>query len=65
MAKHGQKKEKLGMPLTQCSLWMIDCWSIHKSEEFHTWMKTAHPTIIILATVLGSGNHLILVFKES
>ncbi|KAJ8579506.1 hypothetical protein M405DRAFT_895693 [Rhizopogon salebrosus TDB-379] len=42
-----RKKEELGFPSTQCSLWMIDCWSVHKSEEFCMWMKTAHPTIII------------------
>jgi hypothetical protein len=41
------KKEQLGLPETQCALWTIDCWSIHKSEEFCTWMKKAHPTIII------------------
>jgi hypothetical protein len=42
-----RKKEELGLPPTQCSLWMIDCWSVHKSEEFRGWMKTRHPTIII------------------
>jgi hypothetical protein len=42
-----QKKKELGLPLCQCSLWMIDCWSVHKSEEFHGWMKILHPTIII------------------
>jgi hypothetical protein len=42
-----RKKEELELPSTQCSLWMIDCWSVHKSEEFRTWMKTVHPTIII------------------
>jgi len=40
-------KAELGLPPTQCSLWTIDCWSVHKSEEFHSWMKTTHPTIII------------------
>jgi hypothetical protein len=42
-----RKKEELELPSTQCSLWMIDCWSVHTSEEFCTWMKTAHHTIII------------------
>ena len=31
----------------QCSLWMIDCWSVHKSEEFRGWMRTHHPNIIL------------------
>lgn len=42
-----KKKRELGLPPTQCSLWTIDCWSVHKSEEFRTWMKETHPTIII------------------
>jgi hypothetical protein len=41
------KKAELELPPSQCSLWMIDCWSVHKSEEFHSWMKEAHPNIII------------------
>jgi hypothetical protein len=47
IAHYFDQKKELGMPLTQCSLWMINCWSIHKSEEFYTWMKTVHSTIII------------------
>lgn len=42
-----RKKAELELPSSQCSLWMIDCWSVHKSEEFRTWMKNAHPNIII------------------
>ncbi|THU98939.1 hypothetical protein K435DRAFT_659941, partial [Dendrothele bispora CBS 962.96] len=26
----------------------IDCWSVHHSKEFLTWMKVTHPSIIIL-----------------
>lgn len=40
-------KAELELPPSQCSLWMIDCWSVHKSEEFRSWMKEAHPNIII------------------
>jgi hypothetical protein len=47
-AQLDQKKKELGLPSCQCSLWMIDCWSVHKLEEFHGWMKISHPTIIIL-----------------
>jgi hypothetical protein len=43
----GGKKEQLGLPETKYALWTIYCWSVHKSEEFRTWMKKAHPTIII------------------
>jgi hypothetical protein len=42
------QKEKLGLPSTQCSLWMIDCWSVYKSNKFLSWMKDAHPNIIVL-----------------
>jgi DDE superfamily endonuclease len=42
------KKEELGLSPNQCSIWKIDCWSVHKSEEFRMWMKKSHPTIIII-----------------
>ena len=42
-----RKKEELGLPSKQCSLWMIDCWLVHKSKEFCDWIKKTHPTIII------------------
>jgi hypothetical protein len=42
------KKEELMLPTSQCALWMIDCWSVHKSVEFHSWMKDTHSNIIIL-----------------
>ena len=27
-------KEELGLLKDQCSIWKIDCWSVHKSKEF-------------------------------
>jgi hypothetical protein len=42
-----KKKETLGLPQSQCSFWTIDCWSVHRSEEFLSWMNQEHPTIII------------------
>ncbi|THU87638.1 hypothetical protein K435DRAFT_821867 [Dendrothele bispora CBS 962.96] len=45
-------KAKLGMSEEekkhQHSIWKIDCWSVHRSDEFLTWMKRHHPNIIIL-----------------
>lgn len=38
-------KEELGLPETQLCIWQIDCWSVHHSEEFRTWMATEHPNI--------------------
>jgi hypothetical protein len=45
-----KKKIELGIedPENQKSIWKIDCWSVHKSEEFLAWMKKTHPNIIIL-----------------
>jgi hypothetical protein len=41
-------KKELGLPSSQVSIWLIDCWSVHKSKEFRTWMKKNHPNIILL-----------------
>lgn len=41
------QKETLGLATTQCALWKIDCWSVHKSKEFLLWMKATHPNIIV------------------
>jgi len=41
-------KKELGLSPSQCSIWKIDCWSFHKSEEFLTWMKKNHNSIIII-----------------
>jgi hypothetical protein len=46
-------KVKLRLPPVQCSLWLIDCWSVHQSKEFLTWMATMHNTIIILFIPAG------------
>ncbi|KAJ6470960.1 hypothetical protein C8R45DRAFT_763154, partial [Mycena sanguinolenta] len=41
-------KAELGLPPSQVSIWLIDLWSVHKSQEFRDWMKKNHPNIIIL-----------------
>jgi DDE superfamily endonuclease len=43
-----ETKKVLGLPLNQCTIWKIDCWSVHKSKEFMTWMEETHPTIILI-----------------
>lgn len=40
-------KIQLGLPMDQFTTWLIDCWSVHLSVEFLTWMRDNHPTIII------------------
>ncbi|KZV59336.1 hypothetical protein PENSPDRAFT_547351, partial [Peniophora sp. CONT] len=40
--------EELGLPATQKCIWQIDAWSVHRSEEFRTWMKKEHKNIILM-----------------
>ncbi|TFK81826.1 hypothetical protein K466DRAFT_449595, partial [Polyporus arcularius HHB13444] len=35
------------LPPMQKALWQIDVWSVHRSEEFRTWMRTEHPNILL------------------
>jgi hypothetical protein len=41
-------KVELNLPSDQCSVWKIDCWSVHKSAEFMGWMKKNHKKIIVI-----------------
>jgi len=38
-------KGQLGLPETQLCVWQIDCWSVHRSKEFRSWMAITHPDI--------------------
>lgn len=40
-------KARLGLPSSQMSIWSIDVWSSHRSEQFRTWMSVTHPFIIL------------------
>jgi hypothetical protein len=31
----------------QVCLWTIDCWSVHRSQEFRDWMHNSYPWILI------------------
>lgn len=44
---YARRKHELGLPEGQKSLWNIDVWSVHWSEEFWGWMKKIHPNIIM------------------
>jgi hypothetical protein len=39
------QKKKLGLPDKQKAAWQIDIWSVHRSEEFRSWMKKNHSNI--------------------
>ncbi|KAK7024599.1 hypothetical protein VNI00_016160 [Paramarasmius palmivorus] len=41
-------RKKLGLSPDHRAIWRIDCWSVHRSEEFLGWMKTAHHDITII-----------------
>jgi hypothetical protein len=40
--------EELGLPNHQEMIWLIDCWSMHISQEFRAWMKSKNPQIHLL-----------------
>jgi hypothetical protein len=42
-----KERAKLGLPHTQKSLWQIDVWSVHRSEEFRNWMQANYNNIIL------------------
>ncbi len=31
----------------------LDCWSVHRSQEFRNWIQTEHPEIIVLYVPVG------------
>lgn len=45
-----RRKSEIGIedPANQHSIWKIDCWFVHKSAEFLSWMKNMHPNIIVI-----------------
>ncbi|KIY48975.1 hypothetical protein FISHEDRAFT_42295, partial [Fistulina hepatica ATCC 64428] len=48
-----RRKHELGLPPDQKSIWRIDCWSVHKSPAFHTWLRTMHPNIFLVFVPAG------------
>jgi len=40
-------KAELGLNNDQLSIWKIDCWSVHKSDQFLSWMRINHPNIYV------------------
>ncbi|KDQ55540.1 hypothetical protein JAAARDRAFT_133764 [Jaapia argillacea MUCL 33604] len=41
--KHKKRLNHLG----QCCIWLIDVWSVHRSQAFQDWMKEKYSWIII------------------
>ncbi|PBK61758.1 hypothetical protein ARMSODRAFT_981158 [Armillaria solidipes] len=42
-----EQKKQLGQEHIQFTLWKINCWSMHKLEEFHLYIKENYPYIIL------------------
>jgi hypothetical protein len=38
-------KVQLGLDDDQLSIWKINCWSVHKSDQLLLWMRTNHLNI--------------------
>jgi hypothetical protein len=43
-----QVKADLELPEDYPTIWIIDCWSVHISQEFREWMTSIHPSIHLL-----------------
>ncbi|KAF8602265.1 hypothetical protein BDV93DRAFT_444485 [Ceratobasidium sp. AG-I] len=41
------------LPATQRCILQIDCWSVHRSAKFRSWMATTYPWIILLYVAGG------------
>ncbi|KAF8219543.1 hypothetical protein L208DRAFT_1549314, partial [Tricholoma matsutake] len=52
-----QRKVKFPLPPSQRSLWQIDVWSVHCSEEFCEWMHENHPNILDYVPGSCTGVH--------
>jgi hypothetical protein len=43
-----QQTEILQMDKETKLIWLIDCWSVHKSKELISWVKEKHPEILLI-----------------
>ncbi|KIO17981.1 hypothetical protein M407DRAFT_60203, partial [Tulasnella calospora MUT 4182] len=42
-----RRKTELGLPLNQRCILYIDVWSVHRSNEFRSWIKETYPWILV------------------
>src|ERR1700737_3616925 len=40
--------DRLNMHKDSNLIWLLDCWSVHKSKEFVAWIKEKHPNILLI-----------------
>ena len=41
-----ERRVALGQKNQVC-IWAIDCWSVHRLQEFRDWMRTNYPWILV------------------
>ncbi|KAF7796672.1 hypothetical protein EIP86_007855 [Pleurotus ostreatoroseus] len=46
-------KRRLGLKEDQQCIWYIDVWSVHRSEEFRTWLRKTYPWIRLIFVPAG------------
>jgi hypothetical protein len=45
---HQVQIELMGLQTHQKLVWLLDCWNVHKSQEFLDWIKEKHPNILVV-----------------
>ncbi len=53
--------QQLDLQANQKLVWLIDCWSVHKSKDFLDWIKKKHPNILVVFVPTNCTNELQLV----
>jgi hypothetical protein len=41
-------RKKLNLSKDQRWLWLLDCWSVHRSKEFRLWLQENYPYLILI-----------------
>jgi hypothetical protein len=53
--------QQLDLQANQKLVWLINCWSIHKSKDFLDWIKKKHPNILVVFVLANCTSELQLV----
>jgi len=40
--------QRLSLEKDAKMIWLLNCWSVHKSQEFVAWIKEKHPQILLI-----------------
>jgi len=38
----------MGLQTHQQLVWLLDCWSVHKSQKLLDWIKEKHPNVLVV-----------------